>query len=298
METGKNPVLDFDWERDIAKARPPYKGVVQPVEKQALIESLRWGTTRNAHWQVQTDPSDEIVLANTEGKRYMHALIWKETLDKYLLQYYHLKISNSSHEIYNDWKVVALPDKIIPKLEKHEKARKKGTEKYIPVNTDYLQFIPKAENYNSYKTPAIGHACYLNLLCRYLDTTKKASQKMLLPQYDGSKYQVDGDDPLPQFELIDFLIHEDLTAISLTIEIASIFVEVRAMHPDYVMWDKAFEVFSQRMLPIIVRSKLFFTRICVARHFFNKSWLRKHWNHMSGIRNRWIMGQHLNAGNF
>lgn len=265
----KNPVLDFDWKRDLEKVPPPHKGVVQPLMSgQEVTEGLLRGTTNNLNWRIQKDPKDFLNIQGLGVKIPVHALVWKETLDKYLWQYYCLKFAQSESETQDDWITVYLPGRIITKLSEYEKKRTEPNAKYMPVNTAFLQIADKNAPNHYYKTPAIGHACYLNLLFRYLDTRETASNLLLTPQYDGSKYCSETNYPLPTFELIDYCQHEYTTAISLTIEIASVFVEVRNKLYDDLLWDKVFELFSEKVLPRIVQSNLIFTRITVARLFF------------------------------
>lgn len=267
----KSPILDFDWERDLEKVPPPRKGAVQPLMSgEDITEGLLRGTTNNLNWRIQKDPKDFLTIQGISKEIPVHALVWKETLDKYLWQYYCLKFAQSENETQDDWIKVYLPDKIIRKLEKYKREQTSKKTKHIPVNTDFLQIANKEKPDNYYKTPAIGHACYLNLLFRYLDTRKTASSLLLAPQYDGSKYRSEKGYPLPQFELIDYCQHEYMTDISLTIEIASIFIEVREKLYAYEMWDEAFKVFAQLALPKIVKSHHIFTRIAVARHFFQQ----------------------------
>ena len=277
MEQEKNPVLDFNWKTDLEECVPANRYYSIMKHQTSLSDGTPWGIIYDTQPLFQRDEKESIKL---QGDGYPEVEIptnvwtWRRSLDKYLYQYFLLIDSKSMDQTESDWVAIKLTDEIVKKLDNYEEAKKRGRARKLPVDPIFLHYLTGDERVKydgvDYRTPRYFRACYLNQLFRGLATDSTATTSLLAPQQDGVAFWKDDKGEYPRFEIEDYWLHEKITGISLTIEIASVFLEVRGRGKDDEMWNKALETFIRKALPTIVRSPLFFTRNTVARRFFQE----------------------------
>lgn len=271
-----NPILDFNWSRDIEDTIIPQ--LYQPDKNTRpatyLSDGTPWGVRIDHYLSVQSDPRDIIKLKSgvAEKQKYRaHALLWGNTLDKYICQYAYLMELLSTN--VNDRIMVALSVKTVERILKHLEDEESGNAKKLEVETRYVHYHKNedATEGSCFSSPRIGSALYWEYFYRSLYTSPKATKLRLTLSYDGRRCsRKNAGDDLPVFCLEDYYWHEMASAISLTIEIAAILMEVYEAYQDKKFWDRVWQAFCEKALPAIVQSPLVFTRNTVARNFFQQ----------------------------
>ena len=269
MEQEKNPVLEFSWEKDIRPDVRVSRSYAIPKPQTYLSDGTPWGVSLDTCPLFEREEADKLQLKDKQGLERpikVNILDWSRSLDRYLYQYFLLIETQSMAQTKSDWVKYDLPDQIAAKLDNYMEAKKIGRARNLPVTLDLLE-----EHAGSgYKIPRYFRAWYLNQVCRGLAADSTATTSLLAPQQDGVAFWKNIEGEYPRFEIEDYWLHEKTTGISLTIEIAAVFLEVGKKHKDDALWDKALETFTRKALPTIVRSPLFFTRNTVARRFFQQ----------------------------
>lgn len=270
MEQEMNPVLEFSWEKDIRPDVRGSSGYATLKPQTYLSNGWTWGVNCDTHPLFEREEADKLQLKDKQGLgRPVRVNIydWRRSLDRYLYQYFLLINLKSENQMKSDWAINGLPGHIVTKLDNFKEAKARGRSRKLPVTLDLLE---DAAADLGYRIPRYFRAWYLNQLCRGLAIDSTATTSLLAPQQDGVVYWKGIEGEYPRFEIEDYWLHEKTTGISLSIEIAAVFLEVRKKHEDDALWDKAFETFIRKALPTIIRSPLFFTRNTVARRFFQQ----------------------------
>jgi len=115
---------------------------------------------------------------------------------------------------------------------------------------------------DTYEIPCFVQTAYLNLLYKDIATKADANIQKLSPYFNGLPFRSCEVDL--HFELEDYIYHEWLTGISLSIEITAILLRFE----DIQLRDIAFNDFCEEVLPKVALSPYIYTRIAVARHYF------------------------------
>lgn len=220
---------------------------------------------------IETDPLDSLVFTeNILHRKNHHAskAIWLHTFDRYIYEYFCLAMQKNRGAKTE----FALPctANIDTKIASYFSSSKKRR-KQLPVNLSTLVSVKEADIPASVSTKYISDKfalpAYLNCLCRSLITSKGATAQESSLFFDGLMYkEKEAPGIVPAFSMEDYIVHEMITGIGLSIEIASVLLEFE--DPD--LRKRAFSSFAESALPILVRSHLFFTRNTVARHYFQE----------------------------
>ena len=286
-----NPVLEFNWEKDIRETPEPQKNVYlnAPNASSFLTDTVwnPWLAGVESHELVQADPQDIISFNEpVMGEVCFQAnkMIWQRTIDKYLYQYFRLSEQREQGEV--KWMSIDLPPNISEKYYSFNRtSSKRKQHKFFTANLQYF----KACNYkiekkelSEFSVPRYLGPCYLNQCCRDFSTKANATALKSSLYYDGLVFRSEEDygvvDFIPPFQLEDYIYHEYLTGLSLSIEITAVLLEIE----DVSLRNKAFDAFCDKALKEIVRSHLIYTRNTVARHFFQQIiWER------TSLRYRW-----------
>ena len=269
-----NSILELNWDVDFPENRhaifPPPKPADENENEHPFIfgERAIYPQDREFAFLVQADPQDLLQLSTPvhgTKKHYSTNLIWYHTLDRYIHQYYLLAQKRDATQQV----AIELPLDIDEKY-KRNRTRTKETSKELPVEQAYLSLITEGfhakDKSAQSTTPRFTHATYLNMLYRHLWINKGAKKKLSL-YFDGVAFR----DPvfneiIPTFSIEDYIEHEYLTGISLSIEISAILMEFT----DETLMMAAFNSFCCEALPDIIRSPMIFTRNTVARQFFQQ----------------------------
>lgn len=270
METSN--VFDYDWERDF-----PDEDTIQ--SEWANFSEWNADKLRNGFlpyyyqsdtaFRVQADPQDRLVFAEkVKGRKQYYAtkVIWYETIDRYLVEYYELAKRRDGDSTIT----VEFPDELSERFRQNN-ARSQKTQKRLLVELDGFFELESAgiefESGNVCRTPKFTHAAYLNLLLKDLQKRKNDKQRLNSIYYMGLPYgSLPGETPIPKFSLEDYIEHEYQTAISLSIEISAVLLEFE----DDALRDRALEEFSKECLPKLIRSRMMFSRNTAARHYFQQ----------------------------
>lgn len=269
-----NSIFELNWELDFPENHhavfPPSKPVDEEEKEYPSIlgEIVTYPQDREFAFLIQADPQDLLQFSTpVHGAKKHHStnLIWYQTLDRYIHQYYLLAKKRDATQ----QAVIELPLDIAEKY-KHNRNRMKETSKELPVEMAYLSLVTAGfhakDKSTKYTTPRFTHATYLNMLYRHLWINKGAKKKLSL-YFDGVAFR----DPvfneiIPVFSIEDYIEHEYLTGISLSIEISAILMEFT----DETLMMAALNSFCSEALPDIIRSPMIFTRNTVARQFFQQ----------------------------
>lgn len=275
----KNPILLFDWESDIQNTPAPRRATFELKAARIDEDGLPRGIDYEPYVTVQADPLDVITIAeegDVKKRFHMHPALWMHTLDEYINQYFRLSELLDATKNSSEWIEVTLPDDVIHKL-KNQIKEVKHKRKRLDVDTSFFRYAGNNAlvgiEGDRYITPRLGAAVYINSLCRSLCTPTNATKKKLSLAYDGQKFGKT--EFIPNFTLVDYYWHEAITGISLSIEITAILLEVYNNLPIEDLWKTAFGEFCEKALPIIVRSRMFFTRNTVARSFFQQIYMEQ-----------------------
>lgn len=282
MPSNKN-CLDFDWEKDIQSAFEPPSYTVQPrpVNPTDPKDDRYWPVGGDSFRLVQADPDDILHLSDQVlGERHYHVnkMIWMNTVDRYLFQYMLLaQRQNGYKEI-----LLELPDVLQRKYNNYfdtSESRKKPIPPFIqlqkPDNKD-------SENGSAIRcvVPIFAQSAYQNLICRWLWSQSNSVDQQSSMYYDGIIMRLEGDgknsviDFVPKFSLMDYIQHEMLTGISLSIEMTAILLEIEDDDLKELALEafctKPMDSFERTPLDICARSPLLFTRNTVARNYFQQ----------------------------
>ena len=265
-----NTILKLSWALDI----PDY-----PVFPR--FES--WGNGPCFNFGVdliQVDPEDWIKInMPSSGKKKLLAtkLIWEHTIDRYLLLYYDI-----ARNVHGDERCYAdFPSEIDGKVKaimsRPIKARKNISVPFDGVvSLREIKKLPDASSQNkklagisaskttsyTYEVPCFTQSAYLNLLYKDIATKADANSQRLSLFFNGLPFR--SSEVALHFELEDYIYHEWLTGISLSIEITAILLRFQNIQ----LRDLAFDDFCKEVLPKVALSPYIYTRIAVARHYF------------------------------
>lgn len=261
-------VLDFDWEKDIQTTPIPRPYIYDHRPKDPRYTNCSFLGEPNP--LVQADPDDMLVLSHRPmGKTTYHAhtLLWNNTLDHYLYAYYHL----AKKKYENENVLYELPyesqEKIFNYIETSANRRKKllpglvlGTSNCYSSTDKQIISISRFASSSS-----------INTILRWLWTPSNASSQESSLFYDGLIFHLKDEstaesEPVPPFTLVDYIEHELITGISLSIEITSVLLEI----DDPALREAAFSAFVDNALNLAVASPLFFTRNTAARNFIHQ----------------------------
>lgn len=251
-------IFDFDWGKDILESPEPPNVVVSDRP------------------YVQADPTDMLqFLEAVSGSKihYVHKGIWQNTLDRYLEHYYRLVRKKEAGQRQNPELPKILETKMTSYFDTAE-----GRKKPIPPVVRHTVCMSREvlENWRAQDHVVIPNAgkAYLNYACRWLFTKDGAPLQPWSLFYDGLLLRVKNkkaEKPEPitlvrDFSLCDYLDHEMLTGISLSIEITAVLLEFF----DIPLRERALDAFEEHALPTVVRSREPFARISAARNFFQQ----------------------------
>ena len=267
----------YNWERNLSSAYVPIR-VERPAESFRYIDiNDPWAgfeyVADQAPLMAQADPNDILELKNPVNNRncfHANPYIWKETIDQYLVEYCNLLSRRDEGKTVT----IELPSTIANKYFNNEQRTRKTKKN---VDRAFQHFAH--EKNKAFSMDQFGGNAYLNRLCRILFHRKDATSNQdysleneaLIQQdslfHDGLIFRmIEFPDFNLKFNLVDYVMHECLTGISLSIEISAVLLEFE----NDALRNKAFLEFRDKMLPDIVRCPYFFTRNAVARLFFQQ----------------------------
>lgn len=267
-------IFRFDWQEDASSAPIPQMRFSEMYPAKILSNGVPYGLSHIDYLLVQRDPIDVIkVEKKTEIiKINAHMSTWKYTFDRYLNQYIRLKFLQEEYLGEKGYVEIALPYEVIKAFQDNKKkAKDRRKELFIDLSELECVGYDSTTGGDCYRFWRVGAVASINLFCRSLFTRSNATAKVLSPQHDGIKFQLESAAGfVPSFTIEDYFFHEFYTGISLSIEIASILLEAIEAVGKEDIWQKAFKDFCQKALPTIVSSSFFFTRNAVARFFFQQ----------------------------
>lgn len=261
-------VLDFDWEKDIQTTPIPIPYIYDHRPKDPRRTN---GTFLGEPNQlVQADPDDMLVLSHKPMEKttyHAHTVLWKNTLDHYLYAYYHLtKKKYRNENVLYELSSESL-EKFINFIETSADRRKEplpGLE--LGTSNRYSSGGNKIISVSRFASSSL-----INTFLRWLWTPSNASSQESSLFYDGLVFHLEDEstsesNPVPPFTLVDYIEHELMTGISLSIEITSVLLEI----DDPVLREAAFSAFVDNALDLAVASPLLFTRNTAARNFIQQ----------------------------
>lgn len=265
-------IFDFDWGKDILESPKPPEVIesFSPLEEDRLV----FGYDRKTYTYVQADPRDKLrflePVAGTK-EHYVNKQIWQNTLDRYLEHYYRL-VKRKAGTLYQ---TSEMHEVLTGRLERYYDAAS-DRQKPIPPVVKRTVFLDKSivdEQSRNYAMISHMGKAYLNQACRWLFTKDKALHSTSL-FYDGLPLRVkvkteEGTKCIAlveDFSICDYMDHEMLTGISLSIEITAVLREFL----DKSLQERALAAFEKTALPRVVKSRQLFTRISAARNFFQQ----------------------------
>lgn len=261
-------VLDFDWEKDIQATPIPIQYIYdhRPKDPRRINGSF----LGEPNQLVQADPDDILVLSHKPKEKntyHAHTRLWNNTLDHYLYAYYHL----TKKKYGNENVLYELPyesqGKFINFIETSANRRKK----LLPGLVLGTSNCHSSVGNEVISVSRFASSSTINTLLRWLWTPSNASSQESSLFYDGLVFRMDDEstaanDPVPPFTLIDYIEHEQITGISLSIEITSVLLEI----DDPALREAAFSAFVDNALDLAVASPLLFTRNTAARNFIQQ----------------------------
>lgn len=300
----KTTCLDFDWEKDVQSAFEPPSYTVQPrkVNPTDPKDDRYWTVGGDSYRLVQADPNDILHISDpVSGEHHYHVnkMIWMNTIDRYIFQY--MKLVKKQHG--DKKKAVEVPDAVINKLHDYLEAsdsRKKPRPHFIQL-PKLDSVIEENKVCDRAEVPSFAPASYLNAVCRWVLSHSNSTDKQSSMYYDGIVLRLadpkEGSvvDFVPSFTLADYVEHELLTGISLSIEITAVLLEIKddelrkaALEAFCTKPVKILEIstYAEKVKPlktiplmtpldICVRSQCFFTRNAAARSFFQQIIMEK-----------------------
>lgn len=251
----------------------------KPPNEDALWEYMKIGM---GNWLpdykavVQADPMDILEFSEpVQGfkKHCAHKLIWRNTLDRYLEHYYWLTRKKERRQ----GKAFVVPKVMERKLAAYfdtHKSRKKPMPSIVSDTVDMREEVLDVRKTGEELVISAFGKAHLNHACRWLFTKDGAPLQPYSLFYDGLLVRVEDKEEtqtetvtlVPDFSLCDYMDHEMLTGISLSIEITAVLLEF----PDPWLREKALDAFENGALPTVVKSRELFTRISAARNFFQQ----------------------------
>ncbi len=269
----KNPVLEFSWEKDIPQ-NPVISFFAMPPEQSVSSYLLpRVSMATQPSIMVEVDPDDKVIFTQPVSSRTEHIftkMMWYKTIDKYLCQYYMLtkrKMGETTCDI-------GLPESIFNKYENYARRGQKNR-KILDVNDSaFVHYKGKGKTKtdpSTFWTYEFLKSLYINRYFRSLWTAADAHKQKNSPYYDGLLFcNKDAPGLVPKYNIEDYIAHEWLTGISLSIEVTSILLEYGKSKEDVELRDAALDAFGKHALPTIVRSPAIFARNAAARYFFRQ----------------------------
>lgn len=283
------------------------KSVPAPVDEMQLgydnehikreAEKEQWSAENDPFWlfkkmasrrsfSVVADRRDILRLRGEQEYIRMHPARWLWTMDAILAEYMYLIAHNTENQ------VVQLPDLIREARHKYIKQRKQGR-KSLRIPIEQFKFLGKSNSANiCCLMPRYTGIARLNLLCHDLCTDPRATEEKSGIHYNGLKFGLDHKktndtkqadritnlshslgDFLPAYTLSDYIFHELMTGLSLSIEITAALME---LEPE--IRELALDAFFDKALEIVAKSKYIYTRIAAARSFFYQihlEWLKR-----------------------
>lgn len=268
----ENGVFSCTWKENI-------KGIAQPravCSCNSAGADGKPGEGVMVSWPVvQADPNDKILLAEVDGEKIIHAhpWIWRHTIDQYLY-HYNLLLDQQMQFGSELTEACGVVDSML-----HQRVIT-GTErrKPLPPMIAYEPFgmsNKRAKQSWKIQAPKLTKNAHHNLLARWLEVRKNDEKRMGSLYFDGLPLHIEdrGDGKsvefvraAGQFTLADYIWHELMTGISLSIEIAAVLLEFEndLQREDALQW------FKEDALPWVVASPMIFTRICAARCYFHQ----------------------------
>lgn len=291
--------LGFDWEKDVQSAVEPPSYTIQPrqVNPTDPKDDRYWLVGGDSYRLVQADPNDILHISDpVSGEHHYHVnkMIWMNTIDRYLFQY--MQLIRKQHGDIKQ--AVDLPDMVADKLYDYlaaSNSRRKKPPHFVQL-PKLDSVIEENKECNRVEVPSFAPASYLNAACRWVLSRSDSIDKQSSLYYDGIVLRMENEkkdgaiDIIPQFSLADYVEHELLTGISLSIEIASVLLEIKSEK----LREAALEAFCTRPVKILeistyiknvkplkairqltpldicVRSPCLFTRNAAARNFFQQ----------------------------
>ena len=265
-------IFDFEWGKDILESpKPPeVMDAFEPLADDRFV----FGYDRKTYTYVQADPMDKLrFLEPVAGAKdhYVNKQIWQNTMDRYLEHYYRLVKRKAGGDGYT----FPMPKVMENKLTSYydtAKTRRKSMPRIIAHTVSMDSSVLEKKDQDFVTISCAGKA-YLNQACRWLLTKGKALHSKSL-FYDGLplrvKYKTEEGTKcitlVEDFSICDYMDHEMLTGISLSIEITAVLREFL----DESLRERALAAFAETALPRVVRSRQLFTRIAAARNFFQQ----------------------------
>jgi len=267
-----NQILLFDWEKDIPQN--PVSCFFAQLSDKRMSSYLLPGASSvmQPSIMVEVDPSDKLVFCEAvlgETEYAATKMTWCKTVDKYLCQYYML-MKKKMGETTCD---IELPPPIFDKYKNYVSKGRKNR-KMLEVNdSSFVHHRGKGKtktDSSTFWTYEFLKPLYMNRLFRSLWTTTDAHKQKNSPYYDGLLFcHKDAPGWLPKYDIEDYIAHEWLTGISLSIEITSVLMEF-GKKEDKALMKKALGAFCEQVLPTIVQSPAIFARNAAARYFFHQ----------------------------
>ena len=258
----------YDWKQDIITAPPHpligfdtkvYLSADDPDNPLEYSPDLPEKTFR----VVDADPSDRITLLDSSGKEVEYPAYvgtWLNSFDYYLYEYYRLtKVKNRQSVSFT------MTGKSLDKLRSFR--QKLGTQKKsLPPFIDPKEHLSGRESSHTFCVPAFAAAQKANQLYRQLQTREDAYDLKARIGYDGLSFiPTCGSDFLP-FSIVDYLRHEYLTGISLSIEITAALLEIQSeKNQEHIL-----NALEKDILPDILNWPFPFTRNTVARNYIRQ----------------------------
>lgn len=267
----KNPFLDFSWEKDMPR-NPVSYFFAKPSGQTTFNYQFQNGSIVNyPSIMVEVDPSDKLVFRQPIFSKIEYTatkLTWCNTIDKYLCQYYMLRKRKLGETTCD----IELPEKIYEKY-KNYAGRGRKNRKVLEVNDAFFihqKGARKSKTDSSlFRTYEFLKPLYINRLFRSLWTAADADKQKNSLYYDGLQFcYQEVPDFIPKYNVEDYIAHEWLTGISLSIEITSLLLEYGKENIN--LREKALAEFCKHALPSIVKSPAIFARIAAARNFFHQ----------------------------
>lgn len=267
----KNPFLEFSWEKDMP--RNPVSYFFARPSKQTIFNYQFSNTSMINHSSimVEVDPSDKMVFRQPIFSKTEYTatkLTWCNTIDKYLCQYYMLRKRKLGEATCD----IELPEKIYEKY-KNYAGRGRKNRKILEVNDTFFihqKGVRKSKTDSSiFRTYEFLKPLYINRLFRSLWTAADADKQKKSPFYDGLLFcYQEAPNFIPKYNVEDYIAHEWLTGISLSIEITSLLLEYGKENIN--LRENALTEFCKHALPSVVQSPAIFARNAAARNFFRQ----------------------------
>lgn len=271
-------VLGIDWVKDLESCEEP------PHYFFEYSSGEKYRNVTISHPLVYSDPADCMIINGVEKHYHPTCIMWEKTIDYYLDRYHRLmweKLNEIPLDLKKgspDCKIVYLPSPIADAL-RHYQKRVKKERRWIRSNTHFIKYISelsdsKQDSEDFIVMNAIAPN-YLHFFCRDMTITGKAKNYRNHLECDGLKFSMeDYDDFIPEFSMFHYIEHEISTGVSLAIEITAILLEMKNFL-DSIRYTEdlkayAYEIFNKELLPNLLESHLIFTRITVARRFFQQ----------------------------